>query len=96
MELYRGMPIHDFMAWQGATNKPTMCLKINRYANYVPIPKQVRCTLYQGLGEPRITGPGSENSNDQPWNQQDGTIPEETRRRFPGGPAAYEQSHDVS
>ena len=79
-----------------ATSKATMCFEINRCANYVPIPKQIRSTPHQGFGEPKITGPGWEYFNDEPWNQQDEAIPTDSLLSFSAGPAGYEQSHDVS
>jgi hypothetical protein len=52
-----------------------MCFEINRYANYVPIPKQTRCTPHQGLGEPKVSGSDWECDDDHVWNQQDEAIP---------------------
>ena len=77
------------------TSKATMCFEISRYANYVPIPKKMPCTPYQGFGEPKITGHGLGFVSDQAWSQQDRAIPAHTLRRFSGGPTSYEQSHDV-
>jgi hypothetical protein len=66
-------------ACKRATSKATMCLEINRYANYVPMPKKIRSTYNQGLSEPKITGPGWEHANHHVWNQQDESIPAEPR-----------------
>ncbi len=46
-----------------------MCFEVKRYENYVPIPRPTRSRYYQGLGEPKITGPGWESANDHLWNQ---------------------------
>ena len=73
-----------------------MCFRIKRYANYVPIPKQLLCTPDQGLEELKTIGHGWQCDDDHVWNQQDGAGPEDKRRRFLGGPVGYEQSHDVS
>ena len=73
-----------------------MCFEISRYGNYVPIPRPIRSTSYQGLGEPKITRSGWDNANDHVWNQQDEAIPAATLRRFVDRPWGYEQSHDVS
>jgi hypothetical protein len=78
------------------TSKATMCFEINRYANHVPIPKQLRGTPYQGFGEPKITGRGRQYVNDHVWNQQDGSFAVDTPRPFPRRPTGYQQSHDVS
>ena len=73
-----------------------MCFEINRHSNYAPIPTQMRSTPHQGFVEPKITCSGWEYDSDQVYNQQDGAILAATLRRFSGGPAGYEQSHDVS
>jgi hypothetical protein len=40
-------------------------------------PRQIRSTYDQGLGEPKITGPGREYANHHLWNQHDESIPAE-------------------
>ena len=72
----------DFVSCKQATIKATMCFEISGYANYVPIPKQMRCTPYQGFGEPKITGPRWENGSDNVWNQEDEAVPADNTGRF--------------
>ena len=96
MKLFWPTPCRDFRVGHRAASKATMCFEIKRYANYVPIPKQMRCTPYQGFGQPRITGHGLGVLEVHVWNKQDGAIPADTLSRFSGEPAGYEQSHDVS
>ena len=91
----RPVAMRDFLTGLQATSKATMCLEINRYANYVPVPKQMRCTPYQGFGDPKITGHRLQFVSDHAWNQRDGAVLADTTRRFSDGPATYEQSHDV-
>jgi len=69
MELFRRIHCGNLLAGLQATSKATMCLEINRYENYVPIPKQTWCTPYQGLGEPKITGLGWDHAVYNIWNQ---------------------------
>ena len=95
MKLFAADTKRRFWRDKGATSKATMCFVINRYANYVPIPKKMLCTPYQGFGEPMITGPGWNHVKDNVWKQQDGAIPADDRPRSWRGPAGYEQSHDV-
>jgi len=78
MKLLRRIACDDFRVVIGATSKATMLFEINRCANYVPIPKQMRCTPYQGFLKPKITGHGSEFVIDHVWNKRDGAIPEDT------------------
>ena len=96
MELFRRTGRRVFQAFIGATNKATMCFEINRCANYVPIPKQMLCTPYQGFRKPKITGFGLGSVSNNMLNQQHAGISVDNMPRFSGGPAAYEQSHDVS
>ncbi len=83
-------------ACKPVTSKATMCLENNRYANYVPIPKQLQRTPHQGFGEPKITDPGLGYDKYHVWNQQDEAVPVDTSRGFPRRLRDYEQSHDVS
>ena len=96
MELFRPVPCGDSRAGHGATNKATMCLEINRCAIYVPIPKQMRCTPHQGFGKPKATGHGWKCVSYHVWNKRDGAISANVLPTFSGGPAGYDQSHDVS
>jgi len=62
------------------TGKATMCFEINRYANDIPIPKQMLCTPYQGFGEPKITSHGWECISYRLRNQQDEAVPVDKQR----------------
>jgi len=96
MKLFWRAPGGDSRAYQRATSKATMSSEINRNIKYVPIPKKMRCTPYQGFEELKVTSHGWERVSDHVWNQQDGAISADKMPRFSAGPAGYEQSHDVS
>ena len=65
-----GLGFADSLSCKSVTSKATMCFEIKRCANYVPIPKQMLCTPYQGFGEPKITVSGWEYANYDVWNEQ--------------------------
>jgi hypothetical protein len=65
-----------------------MCFEINRCSDDFSVPRQIRDSYHQGLGEPKITGAGWEYGNDDAWNQQDEAIRTGARRSASAGQGA--------